>query len=71
MTVADLSVEQFEQLVRTIVKQVLLETLTDPDEGLELREEVKSNLLRSMKQVNEGAATYSAEDVAARAGLSW
>lgn len=71
MTVADLSVEQFAQIVRAIVKQVLIETLTDPDEGLELREEVRSHLLRSIKQVNEDAATYSAEDVAARAGLTW
>ena len=38
-TVADLTIDEFKDLVREAVAQTLGEMLGDPDEGLELRDE--------------------------------
>ena len=38
-TVADLTIEEFRELVREIVAELVAELISDPDEGLELREE--------------------------------
>lgn len=70
-TVGELSISEFEQLVRAIVKQALAEVLADPDEGLVLRDEVTTQVLQSVNAVREGGATYAAEEVAARLGLDW
>ena len=40
-TVADLTVEQFKDLMRQVVLETLGEALGDPDEGLELRDDIK------------------------------
>ena len=70
-TVGELSIGEFEQLVRAIVKQAIAEALADPDEALVLREEVAERVLQSVNAVREGGVTYSAEEVAARLGLDW
>ncbi len=67
--VADLSVDEFRVLIRQIVRETLAEMLSDPDEGLELTDEIKVALRRSLKSVREGEAIYDAEDVASRLGL--
>ena len=43
----------------------------DPDEGLELREEVIEELEASIKAVEAGEPTIPAEEVARRLGLDW
>ncbi len=70
-TVGELSISEFEQLVRAIVKQVLAEALVDADGGLILRDEVAEQVMRSVNAVREGGETYSAEEVAARLALEW
>lgn len=70
-TVGELSISEFEQLVRAIVKQALAEALADPDEGLVLREEIAEQVLQSVSAVRDGGETYSAEEVAARFALDW
>ena len=67
--VSDLTVAEFKALVREVVEETLVEILADPDEGLELTDEIKSALRHSLKSVKENAAVYNAEDVARRLGL--
>ena len=43
--VADLTIDEFRNLVRAVVIQTLSEMLGDPDEGLELRDDFAEELL--------------------------
>jgi hypothetical protein len=70
-TVADLTVEEFRHLVRDVVAETLADLLTDPDQGLELLEDVKVDLRRSLAASQAGDETVAAETVAARLGLTW
>ena len=67
--VADLTVEEFRSVIRETVAQTLAELLSDPDEGLALREELNSELLAALK---EPKAQYkTAQTVADKLGLDW
>jgi hypothetical protein len=68
---ADLTVDEFKQLIATTVEWKLLEILGDPDEGLELREEIENRLQRSLEKERRGARGIPAQDVAAQLGLEW
>lgn len=70
-TVADLTVDQFKALMREVVIQTLSEVLGDPDEGLELRDDIKVKMQQSLAAVEAGAEIIPAEEVAARLGLTW
>ena len=70
-TVADLTIEEFKQLVREVVVQTLSEILGDSDEGLELRDDFKVELQHSLAAVEAGVKTVPAEKIAARLGLTW
>jgi hypothetical protein len=70
-TVADLTVDQFKALMREVVIQTLSEVLGDPDEGLELRDDIKVKIQQSLAAVKAGAKIIPAEEVAARLGLTW
>ncbi len=70
-TVADLTVQEFRELVREVVVQTILELLSDPDEGLELRDEFAQELERSLAYVESGGETLPVQKVAARLGLNW
>jgi hypothetical protein len=69
--VADLTVNEFKDLIREVVTETLAEILRDPDEGLEVREDIKIALQRSLADVQAGGETLSAEAVAAKLGLDW
>ena len=66
---ADSRVEEFKQLVATTVEWKLMEMLGDPDEGLELREEIKARLRRPLEAERRGARGVPAQEVAAQLGL--
>ncbi len=70
-SVADLTVDEFKSLLREVVAQTILEALADPDEGLQLREDIKAQLQRSLAMVQAGGETIPAQQVAARLGLDW
>jgi len=70
-TVADLTVEQFKDLMRQVVIQTLSEVLGDPDEGLELRDDIKVRMQRSLAALQAGTKTIPAQEVAAKLGLTW
>lgn len=54
MQVKDMTVEQLTDLIRHIVEQCLEEYFGDPDEGKEIKEEVKQLLMKFRK----GKETY-------------
>ena len=69
--VADLTIDEFRSLIKEVVTQSLLELLGDPDEGLELREDIEERLQRSLIDTQANGETRPAQDVAARLGLEW
>ena len=69
--VANLTVDELRKLIREEVKQTLTEVFADPDEGLELRDEFRSELERSVAEVEAGGKIISAQEVAAKLGLHW
>lgn len=71
MKVKDLSSEELKALIQEAVEEALFEVLGDPDQGLELREELQKRLRHSLERVNRGERGTPAEEVAKRAGLSW
>ena len=70
-TIADLTLDEFKKLVREVVIQTLLEMFGDPDDGLELNDEFKLELQRSLAIVETGSKMIPAHEVAARLGLTW
>jgi hypothetical protein len=70
-SVADLTVDELRSLIKEVVTQTILEILGDPDEGLELHEEIKERLHRSIAATQAGSETRPAQEVAARLGLEW
>jgi len=70
-TLRDISVEQFQGLVRESVKQALHELLEDPDAGLVLSPAFARRLRRSLAYLDQGGKTVSAATMARRLGLKW
>lgn len=66
MKVKDLSEEQLAVLIRSAVEDALHDLLgaSDPDEGLDLRAEVRERLVLSARQAEAGERGRSLDDVA-------
>lgn len=69
--VADLTINEFRELVQEVVIQTLSEMMSDPDEGLELRDDFVEELKQSLANVEAGGKTVPAQNVAERLGLIW
>jgi hypothetical protein len=69
--VAELTVDELKYIIQEAMEQKLSEMLDDPDEGLELREEIKARLRRSLEAERRGARGIPAQEVAAQLGLEW
>ena len=69
--VADLTIDEFRDLIRAVVIQTLSEMLDDPDEGLELRDDFTEELQSSLSAVAADGKTISAQKVAEKLGLTW
>ena len=67
----ELTVDELKQIIGEAVEQKLSEMLGDPDEGLELREEIKAKLQRSMEAERCGTRGIPAQEVAAQLGVEW
>lgn len=63
-SVADLTIDEFKDLIREVVKQTIVELFGNSDEGLDLCEDIKANLQRSLAAVEAGGETIPAEVVA-------
>jgi hypothetical protein len=62
-TVAQMTREELQEMLEATIEQKLLEMLGDPDEGLELRDDVRERLLSQRRAVAEGERGQSLEDV--------
>ena len=69
--VADLTIDEFRNLVRAVVIQTLSEMLDNPDEELELRDDFNEELLGSLAAIETGSKTTSTQKVAEKLGLTW
>lgn len=70
MQVKDLSVEQLTTLIRYTVEQCLEEYFGDPDEGKEIKEEFKQELLESLKRTQAGERGIPLEEAIKKLGLN-
>ncbi|MBW4693227.1 MAG: hypothetical protein KME27_15850 [Lyngbya sp. HA4199-MV5] len=71
MQVKDLTTEELKALIREAVMETLEDLLDDPDEGREIRPEIKQQLLESRQRRAGGERGIPAEEVAKRFGLTW
>lgn len=69
MNVTQLTIEQLKALIEDTVETKLQELMGDPDAGLELREEVKERLRRSLAAEKRGQKHIPMEEVVRRLGL--
>ena len=69
--VKELSVEQLKALIQEAVEEKLQEILGDPDQGLEVKEEVKERLRHSLAAVKRGEEGIPIAQVAKEIGLEW
>lgn len=71
MQVKDLTVEELKILIQETVTETIQSLLLDPDEGKELKPEVKQQLLNSLRLTQSGERGMSASEVAKKLGLNW
>jgi len=68
-TVAQMTKDELQEMIETVVEQKLLELLGDPDEDLPLRKAIRERLLRQKRAVASGERGQRFEDVIRRLGL--
>jgi hypothetical protein len=72
-TIARMTQAEFKEMLETVVEatveRTLLEMLGDPDEGLELRSDVRDRLLRQRQDVAAGLHGQPLDDVLRQMGL--
>ncbi len=68
-TVAEMTKDEFREMIETIVEQKLLEVLGEPDEGLPIRKVVGDRLLHQKQVVTSGERGELLENVTQRLGL--
>ncbi len=72
-TIARMTPSEFKEMIETVVEatveRTLLEMLGDPDEGLEIRADVRDRLLRQRQDVAAGQYGQHFDDVVRQTGL--
>ena len=71
MQVKDLTTEELKLLIQETVAETIQSLLIDPDEGRQVKPEVKQQLLNSLHRTQGGERGISAEEVAKKLGLTW
>jgi hypothetical protein len=61
--------DQFREMLGETIEQKLIELLGDPDEGLSIRNSIRTRLLRQRRKVAHGERGEPLEDVVQRLGL--
>ncbi len=69
ITMTQITVEELKVLISETVKETLLETLRDPDVGLELRPEFESRLRESRDYVEGGGELIPMDEMLHRLDL--
>jgi len=72
-TIVQMTQDEFKEMLEGVVEETverkLLEILGDPDEGLEIRSEVRERLLRQRQEVVGGERGRPLEDIVRELGL--
>jgi len=71
MQVKDMTIEELKALIRQTVAETLGEFIDDPDSGLELKAEVRQQLIDSLQETEAGVRGVPAQEVAKKLGLDW
>jgi hypothetical protein len=71
MQVKDMTIEELKLLIQETVAETIQSLLVDPDEGKQIKSEVKQQLLDSLQRTQSGERGIPAEEVAKNLGLSW
>ncbi len=61
--------EELRTLVDDLVEEKLIAMFGDPEDELEIRDDLKERLLRQRKEMQDGKNSHSFEDVMAKLGL--
>jgi hypothetical protein len=61
--------DQFREMLGETIEQKLIELLGDPDEGLAIRQSVRTRLQRQKRRVARGERGRPLEEVVQRLGL--
>ena len=69
LTMTRITIEELKALISKTVKETLLETLRDPDVGLELRPEFESRLRESQDYVEGGGELIPLDEMLHRLDL--
>lgn len=69
-TVAQMTKNEFSELIEGVVERKLIELIGDPDEGLKLRAAIKARLLRQRSRVRAGERGESLAGMAEKLGLT-
>jgi hypothetical protein len=68
-TVAEMTKEELQELIGAIVEEKLLQLFADPDEGLEVQDDLRDRLRQQQRAVAAGARGESLDDLLAQLGL--
>ena len=72
-TIVQMTQDEFKEMLEGVVEETverkLLEILGDPDDGLEIRSEVRERLLRQRQEVVGGERGRPLEDIVRELGL--
>ena len=71
MKVKEMSIDELKALIYQAVEEKLYEILGDPDQGMELKEEVKDMLRKSLAATQHGERDISTQEVTLKMGLEW
>lgn len=63
-TIAQMTIEEFRDMLDDLIERKLIEVLGEPDEGLGIRESVRERLIRQRDEVAAGERGQSLEVVA-------
>lgn len=67
--VSQMTKEELRTMIDEVLEEKLIELFGDPDEGLELRDDLKKRLLQQRTAVKEGDLGKPLEDVVRNLGL--
>ena len=70
MQIKDMTEQQLQELIRYTVDETLDQYFGDPDQGKEVKEAFKQNLLEIQRKRTAGRGTISAEEVHKRYGIA-
>ncbi|MBC6433231.1 hypothetical protein FM036_21940 [Nostoc sp. HG1] len=71
MQVKDMTIEELKLLIQETVAETIQSLIVDPDEGKQIKPEVKQQLLDSLQRTQSGERGIPAEEVAKNLGLTW